>query len=144
MYYLNDISEATFARKKGSKDKKKRLLRNTAIGVGGLVAVGGLGYLASKNKSINNLLSSKKRKNTALVRKRLKAINKHVTEQDKELGNKLLYRLGGKIGKKRSGPKDRLYQLVSRATVRDAVQSLKEKNRYYSIGDVTEFAKSPK
>jgi hypothetical protein len=40
MYYLSDLSTATFARRKGSKDRKKRNLVN----VGKAAAIGAVGY----------------------------------------------------------------------------------------------------
>jgi len=56
MYYLSDISEAQFARKKGSKDKRKRkgksLLKGAAIGTLALGALGLGAYALAKGKRL--------------------------------------------------------------------------------------------
>jgi hypothetical protein len=53
LFFLSDYKYSNYARTLGAKDKKKRksnLLRNVAIGAGGLALAGGLGYLALRGK----------------------------------------------------------------------------------------------
>jgi hypothetical protein len=64
MFILNDVNLSNYGRGKGDKDKVKRksrgnLLRNTAIGVGGLALAGGLGYMALRGKGKSNMSKSK-------------------------------------------------------------------------------------
>lgn len=48
MYFINDLAE--FARTKGAKDKRKRIIRNTLIGVGGAALLGASLYAATRGK----------------------------------------------------------------------------------------------
>ena len=98
MFILNDVNLSNYGRGKGDKDKVKRksrgnLLRNTAIGVGGLALAGGLGYMAlrGKGKSVTkpNILSPTitKNINTEIVKKASKSEANLSDEQEEWLKN---------------------------------------------------------
>jgi hypothetical protein len=59
LLFISDITHSNFARTKGAKDKKKRTLRNLAIGAGGLAVLGTAGYLALKGKKKTPISSAK-------------------------------------------------------------------------------------
>jgi hypothetical protein len=57
MFILNDVNLSNYGRGRDRVKRKSRgnLLRNAAIGVGGLAVAGGLGYLALKGKSKSSI-----------------------------------------------------------------------------------------
>ena len=63
MFILNDVNLSNYGRGRDRVKRKSRgnLLRNAAIGVGGLAVAGGLGYLAlrGKGKSVTKTSISK-------------------------------------------------------------------------------------
>ena len=79
---------ATFGRRVGDKDKQKRkskLLRNITLGVGGVAALGGLGYLALKGKKINitktNILTNEQKTNNIKAK-----LNSYIDSESERLG----------------------------------------------------------
>jgi hypothetical protein len=92
MFILNDVNLSNYARGRDRVKRKSRgnLLRNAAIGVGGLAVAGGLGYIAlrGKNKSVTkppvttvnkSPVIDKRKANSELVAKRREILNKEIS-----------------------------------------------------------------
>jgi hypothetical protein len=99
MFILNDVDLSNYGRGRDRVKRKSRgnLLRNAAIGVGGLAVAGGLGYLAlrGKGKAVTQpsitkpSISSPVTSNTEIVKKTSKSEANLSDEQEKWLKNTL-------------------------------------------------------
>jgi hypothetical protein len=92
MFILNDVDLSNYGRGRDRVKRKSRgnLLRNAAIGVGGLAVAGGLGYLAlrGKGKAVTKTpvttvskpsVIDKRKINSDLVAKRRELLNKEIS-----------------------------------------------------------------
>jgi hypothetical protein len=88
MFILNDVDLSNYGRGRDRVKRKSRgnLLRNAAIGVGGLAVAGGLGYLAlrGKGKAVTQPSITKPPVTTAKVSSKQRRLNREIALRNME------------------------------------------------------------